>query len=54
MSANKIGSIQNHFAKLTDPRQREPTNPQVNVVVMSLCAVISWADDFMDIVHWYL
>ena len=36
-----------HFENLTDPRRGEPTYPLLNVVVMTLCAVISGADDFV-------
>jgi len=52
MSANQTGSIQDHFAELTDPRRREPTYPLVNIVVMALCAVISGADEFVAIAQW--
>ncbi len=41
-----------HFENLTDPRRREPTYPLLNVVVMTLCAVISGADDFVAIAKW--
>lgn len=41
-----------HFENLTDPRRREPTYPLLNVVVMTLCAVISGADDFVAIAQW--
>lgn len=41
-----------HFAELTDPRRREPTYPLINMVVMSLCAVVCGADDFVAIARW--
>ena len=41
-----------HFENLTDPRRREPTYPLLNIVVMTLCAVISGADDFVAIAQW--
>lgn len=41
-----------HFENLTDPRRGEPTYPLLNVVVMTLCAVISSADDFVAIARW--
>ncbi len=41
-----------HFENLTDPRRGEPTYPLLNVVVMTLCAVISGADDFVAIARW--
>ena len=44
--------VRAHFAELTDPRRREPTYPLINIVVMSLCAVICGADDFVAIARW--
>lgn len=41
--------LQDHFAELTDPRRREVTYPLVNIVVITLCAVICGADDFVAI-----
>ena len=41
-----------HFENLTDLRRGEPTYPLLNVVVMTLCAVISGADDFVAIARW--
>ena len=38
-----------HFEILTDPRRGEPTYPLLNIVVMTLSAVISGADDFVAI-----
>lgn len=45
-------SIKKHFADLTDPRRREVTYPLINVVVISVCAVICGADDFVAIAKW--
>ena len=44
--------LQRHFADLTDPRRREVCYPLINVVVMSICAVICGADDFVAIARW--
>lgn len=33
-------------------RRREPTYPLVSIVVMTLCAVLSGADDFVAIAQW--
>lgn len=41
-----------HFENLTDPRRGEPKYPLLNIVVMTLCAVISGADDFVAIARW--
>ncbi len=41
--------MQDHFSELTDPRRREVTYPLINVVVITVCAVISGADDFVAI-----
>ena len=38
-----------HFEILTDPRRGEPTYPLLNIVIMTLSAVISGADDFVAI-----
>ena len=45
----KSARVQDHFAKLTDPRRREVTYPLINVVVIAVCAVICGADDFVAI-----
>jgi predicted transposase YbfD/YdcC len=44
--------IEEHFADLTDPRQREVIYPLTNIVVIALCAVICGADDFVAIARW--
>jgi predicted transposase YbfD/YdcC len=41
--------VEDHFAELTDPRQREVTYPLINIVTIALCAVICGADDFVSI-----
>lgn len=52
MPSKKSAGIEEHFADLTDPRRREGIYPLVNIVVMSLCAVLSGADDFVAIADW--
>lgn len=52
MLSSSAASIQQHFADLTDPRTRKVTYPLVNVVTMSLCAVLGGADDFVAIADW--
>ena len=49
MIAAGPADVRVHFENLTDPRRREPTYPLLNVVVMTLCAVISGAGDFVAI-----
>ena len=49
MSRRVSGRIQDHFARLSDPRRREVIYPLVNVVVIAVCAVICGADDFVAI-----
>lgn len=44
--------IKDHFADLTDPRSRPVTHPLINIVAISLCAVVSGADDFVAIAEW--
>lgn len=44
--------IATYFGELTDPRRREPIYPLLNMVVMTLCAVICGADDFVAIARW--
>lgn len=41
--------LQDHFQELTDPRQRKVTYPLIKIVVISVCAVICGADDFVAI-----
>ncbi len=51
MPSGKSAAIEEHFAELTDPRRREVTYPLINVVVITICAVICGADDFVAIAH---
>jgi predicted transposase YbfD/YdcC len=44
--------LQDHFAELSDPRRRDVMYPLINVVVISVCAVICGADDFVAIAKW--
>jgi len=41
--------IQDYFQNLTDPRRGKVTYPLLNIVVISVCAVICGADDFVAI-----
>lgn len=49
---NVTADVRVHFESLTDPRRRDVTYPLMNVVVMTLCAVTSGADDFVAIAAW--
>ena len=49
MTARLSARIQDHFATLTDPRRRKVTYPLINVVAITVCAVICGADDFVAI-----
>jgi predicted transposase YbfD/YdcC len=49
MNGTAAAAIQEHFGELTDPRRGEPTYPLMDMVVMTLCAVICGADDFVAI-----
>lgn len=52
MARKSSTCIADHFTELTDPRQREPTYPLLNIVTMALCAVICGCDDFVSIADW--
>lgn len=52
MSGKSSVRIQDHFAKLTDPRRRKVTYPLINVVTIAVCAVVAGADDFVSIAAW--
>jgi predicted transposase YbfD/YdcC len=52
MSSITSARIEDHFVELTDPRRREVTYPLINVVTITLCAVICGADDFVSIAAW--
>jgi predicted transposase YbfD/YdcC len=47
-----VADVQACFRELTDPRRREPKYPLINMVFITLCAVISGADDFVSITKW--
>jgi predicted transposase YbfD/YdcC len=47
-----VARIEEHFAKLTDPRRRKVTYPLINMVTIMLCAVICGADDFVSIAEY--
>ena len=49
MAGIVVAAIEEHFAGLSDPRRREPTYPLLDMVVMTHCAVICGADDFVAI-----
>ncbi len=49
MTGTAAAAIREHFGELTDPRRWEPTYPLMDMVVMTLCAVICGADDFVAI-----
>jgi hypothetical protein len=52
MSSITSARIKDHFVDLTDPRRRKVTYPLINVVTITLCAVICGADDFVSIAAW--
>lgn len=52
MGTGSRADVRIHFENLTDPRRGESTYPLLNVVVMTLAAVISGADDFVAIARW--
>ena len=41
--------LADHFVELTDPRRREVTYPLINIITITICAVICGADDFVSI-----
>lgn len=43
------GSLVNQLENITDPRRGEPVYPLVNILFMTICAVIAGADDFVAI-----
>lgn len=49
MPTKPSARIQNHFARLTDPRRRKVVYPLINIVTIAICAVICGADDFVAI-----
>ena len=52
-SPGKVSTrIQDHFVELTDPRRRKVTYPLINIVTITLCAVVCGADDFVCIAEY--
>lgn len=52
-SPGKVSArIQDYFAELTDPRRRKVTYPLINIVTITLCAVVCGADDFVSIAEY--
>jgi len=49
MPTKPSARIQDHFARLTDPRRRKVVYPLINIVTIAICAVICGADDFVAI-----
>ena len=49
MSSITSARIEDHFVGLTDPRRREVIYPLINVVTITLRAVICGADVFVSI-----
>ncbi len=49
MITSKSARLHDHFAQLRDPRKRKVTYPLINIVAISVCAVICGADDFVAI-----
>lgn len=46
---SRSAQLNQHFAELSDPRRREGTYPLINLVFITLCAVVAGADDFVAI-----
>jgi len=47
----RSSSLADHLDKVTDPRTGKITYPLVNILFMTICAVIAGADDFVAIAH---
>ena len=41
-----------HFADLPDPRTRRPTYPLQELLLVAVCAILSGADDWVDVADW--
>ena len=52
MSQSMSAQIKDHFAGLSDPRRRKVVYPLINILTISVCAVIAGADDFVSIAAW--
>lgn len=46
---DRTASLINKLENITDPRPGEPVYPLVNVLFMTICAVIAGADDYVSI-----
>lgn len=50
MTEQPIGSISEHFSQLEDPRiERKKLHPLLNIIVITICAVICGAENWVDI-----
>jgi predicted transposase YbfD/YdcC len=50
MTEQTIGSISEHFSQLEDPRiERKKLHPLLNIIVITICAVICGAENWVDI-----
>jgi predicted transposase YbfD/YdcC len=50
MAENPIGSIEEHFSQLTDPRiERQKLHKLLDIIVIAICAVICGAEGWVDI-----
>jgi len=45
----RSASLISQLGDITDPRRGEPTYPLVNLLFMTICAVVAGADDFVAI-----
>ena len=52
LQASGKADVRVHFESLTDPRRGKVTYPLINVVVMTLCAVVCGSDDFVSVALW--
>jgi predicted transposase YbfD/YdcC len=52
MSQSMSAQIKDHFAEVSDPRRRKVVHPLINILTISVCAVIAGADDFVSIAAW--
>lgn len=52
MAANTPARIRDHFARLADPRRREPVHPPIHIATIAVCAVVAGADDFVAVARY--
>jgi predicted transposase YbfD/YdcC len=52
LQAGGKADVRVHFESLTDPRRGRVTYPLLNVVLMTLCAVVCGSDDFVAVAVW--